>query len=204
MKKGVAALAPEQILSVWFGEDPAQPLQHAERWFLKEPAFDQWLTEEFEPHIRRAISGTYDHWKETPRGALAFIILLDQFSRNIYRDTPASFAQDGAALTVCRQGLENGFEARLAPMERSFFYMPLMHGESLELQRLSVQNFAALAKQQDQDAALRESLEKNHGYAVDHCKVIEKFGRFPHRNQILGRPSSPGELEYLANPEAGF
>jgi uncharacterized protein (DUF924 family) len=200
--EGAGQLRPRRVLEVWFGGDASDPLSHAPLWFSRDAELDRGLREEFEPHIHRAANGDYDAWRAAPGDALAFIILLDQFSRNIYRDTARSFAQDAPAREICLTGMERGFDLRLPPVRASFFYMPLMHAEDLEMQRLSVAKFEALPARAKGE--VRESLEKNHAFAVSHMEVIEQFGRFPHRNAILGRESSSEELAYLSDPDAGF
>ena len=192
----------EDLLRFWFGPDPGEPLRNAELWFKKDPEFDEEVRRGFSHHLELTLQGKYDGWRDSPRGALAYIILLDQFSRNIYRDSPRAFAQDPAALAACLEGLARGFDSRLAPMEASFFYMPLMHSENRTMQKLSVQKYEALAE--TDDPALKEALARNREYAEAHCEVISTYGRFPHRNKLLGRTDKPAELEFLAGPDAGF
>ncbi len=158
--------------------------------------------ETFETDIARAVRGELDHWCATPRGQLALIVLLDQFSRNIYRGTARAFAQDRKALAVCRDGLEPGTDRALRPVERLFFYMPLQHAEDRDAQRRSVESFEGLLAEV---APLHRPLCQGfRDYAHRHRAVIERFGRFPHRNVILGRPSTPEELAFLAGSEAPF
>ena len=199
-------LQPGDVLNFWFGNNPSQPLAMAEKWFGKDDAFDVEVKMRFGDHLTRAACGEYGDWGRHPEGALALIIMLDQFPRNMHRNSALSFAYDEAALGLCLEGLEKGDDVWLAPVRRSFYYMPLMHSESLEHQRLSVANFAALAatKGNAGPAELRKSLENNHRYAVAHMELIERFGRFPHRNAVLNRRNTSEESTYLESPDAGF
>lgn len=178
----------DEILRFWFKE-----IDHS-RWFKKDPEFDRELEQRFGTLLEQAKQDQLDHWCETPRGRLALIILLDQFSRNIYRGTPASFEADTKALELTLRGIENGLDKELSLEERSFFCLPLRHAEDLEMQQLGL-------------AKTRELNQEGYGtdrYARSHLELVERFGRFPHRNKILGRPNTPEEEEYLKDPKAGF
>src|SRR5690606_17045287 len=146
--------------------------------------------------LEDAGAGRLDGWARSPRGRLALIIVLDQLSRNIHRDSAAAFASDARAQALCMEGLERGDDRELAPLERWFFYMPLEHAESLELQERSVREFERLAA--EAPAELQSALEAALDYARRHRDVIARFGRFPHRNTVLGRDSTPEEQAYLA------
>ncbi len=146
--------------------------------------------------------GELDHWKQTARGRLALIILLDQFSRNVYRGTAAAFAQDEAALALCTEGIELGQDRELEPCERTFFYMPLEHAEDAEAQALCVRKFREVAA--DAPAPWRDIFERNVDYANQHKEIVDRFGRFPHRNAVLGRASTPDEDAYLADDAPRF
>ena len=135
--------------------------------------------------------GAFDHWAETPRGTLALIILLDQFSRNLHRNSPEAFAADGKAREIARTAIERGIDRMLGEVERMFVYLPFEHSEDLADQDQSVRLFTSLGEDMTR-------------YAEDHRDVIRRFGRFPHRNAALGRTSTPDELAYLAQPDAGF
>lgn len=195
----------EQVLDFWFADADAGP-EAAERrqriWFSGGEAFDQRCSDGFSETLAAATRGRLDHWKATPRGRLALIVLLDQFSRNIYRGTAAAFAQDAQALTLCREGIELGHDLQLSPIERTIFYMPLEHAEDGEIQALSVRHFEALAAHAP--APLRTLLQANVDYVHNHRDIIEAFGRFPHRNAVLGRQSTPEEEAYLANDAPRF
>ncbi len=195
-------MQPDEVLEFWFGPEGTAPLARAEKWFKKDPAFDEEIRAKFEPSLLAATRGELEEWKHTARGRLAFIVLLDQFSRNLYRDSPKSFAQDRLALAVSLEGQALGMEKSLPHVQRVFFYIPMLHTEDLELQR------RALAAYQDVASTAPPELEKYLASSIDfarkHMAVIERFGRFPHRNRILGRHSTPEELDYLAQPGAGF
>ena len=175
---------PQQIITFWFSPEMTP------RWFDSTPALDQQIRQRFEPLLVQAAAGALDHWHETPEGALALCILLDQFPLNMYRGDPASFATEQQAVTVTKAALASGLDERLPDAHKSFLYMPLMHSESLDDQDLSVSLFE------------KAGLEQNARFARHHRDLIRRFGRFPHRNAILGRSSSPEELEYLSSPEA--
>lgn len=182
----------EEILRFWFGESR----EFREEWFGGGEDFDREVSERFRADYELAAAGGLGDWKGTPRGALALILLLDQFPRNMFRGEPRSYATDHLAREVAREALERGFDRLLTPLERMFVYLPFEHSEDLEDQRLSVRLFRAL----EEELGRPEVLE----YALRHEAVIARFGRFPHRNEILGRRSTPEELEFLSGPEAPF
>jgi uncharacterized protein (DUF924 family) len=195
----------EEILDFWFGElDEAgnPPADRAALWWGGNSETDAELGVRFEEDVKAAAAGERDDWAETPQGALALLICLDQLSRNIYRDTPRAFEQDGRARYVALQGIEAGQDRELPPIQRVFFYMPLEHAEDQALQRRSVELFETLHSQSaaDQRKTFRDFLE----YAERHRDVVERFGRFPHRNVILGRDSTKEERTFLAGPGAPF
>lgn len=131
-------------------------------------------------------------------------MLLDQFSRNMYRDTPGAFSQDRQALKIAVSGIEKGFDKRLHPIEGVFFYMPLMHSEDIDMQKRSIALFSALERGFTSPAELAEMLSTNSEYARRHYAIIGRFGRDPHRNKILGRESTPEEVEFLKQPGSSF
>jgi uncharacterized protein (DUF924 family) len=201
--ENTAANRIEEILHFWFGD--LQTINLEERvklWFGGEEETDRLIRDKFEPDLLQAISGELARWEETPRGSLALIILLDQFSRNIYRNTPRAFAQDKMALGICLRGMDQGKDLVLDLLERVFFYLPMEHAENLEIQRKSVKAFESLVKAAPPD--MKNTFESFLDYAVRHYAIIEKFGRFPHRNEILGRASTPEELEFLTQPGSSF
>lgn len=191
-----------RILDFWFGSDPDKPLARVSTWFKKDSAFDEEIRQHFRPHIEAAGRGLYDNWRDTPTGSLAFIILTDQFPRNVYRGTPRAFAFDELALSTSLDGQSKGFDEQLGPIRRWFFYMPMEHTEDLAIQNRCVGRFRELAE--DAPAKLEDTLQGALDCAIKHRDVIEEFERFPHRNEVLGRKSTPKEAEYLSQPNAGF
>lgn len=189
--------APAQrVLNEWFGAPgSAQDGQVQMKWFKKDPAFDALLRERFGEVVVQGLAGGLREWDSTAWGALARIVVLDQFTRNIHRDTPASFAGDALALEAALALLPRAQE--LGTLERWFAAMPLEHAEDLAMQDRSVAAFEALAAE---DPRLKDALD----YAHRHRDVIASFGRFPHRNEILGRASTPEELEFLKQPGSRF
>jgi len=192
-------LRAQEVLDFWFLA-PNDPLYGAQRaaWFRKDEAFDAAITERFAPLIEQAVAGGLREWDQLgPTGALARILVLDQFTRNAYRGTPASFAGDTLALAAARQLADSGDDQDLLPVQRSFAYMPFEHAEDAAMQERAVTLFTQLA-------ALHPDYEGMLDYAHRHRGVIARFGRFPHRNAILGRASTPEEIDYLALPGSGF
>ena len=181
------------VLDFWFGPEP-----HAARdaWFRKDAAFDERIRDRFGTRIAAALAGAFGDWCATPRGALARVILLDQFTRNVHRDTPMAFAGDAAALATANEAVSRGFDRELDRFERWFLYMPFEHSEDAAMQERSLALFRALSDETG-DAGAFEWAEK-------HAAVIRRFGRYPHRNAILGRPSTAEELEFLAGPGSRF
>ena len=189
----------QEVLDFWFlpPSDPGHGKQRA-AWFQKDDAFDAAIRERFGAAISHAVAGGLREWDEQgPRGVLARILVLDQFTRNAYRGTPESFAGDTLALSAARQLVGSSDHLALSPWERSFAYMPFEHAEDACTQEQSVELFSELA-------ASHEGFGESLDYAHRHRGVIARFGRFPHRNPILGRASSPEELAYLALPGSGF
>lgn len=192
----------ERILDFWFGASADETKERAARWWKKDPAFDQEIRAQFEPYLLSAVRGELNAWLEEPESSVAFVVLLDQFSRNMYRDTPEAFAQDERALGATLQGMERGFDARLSPLRRYFFYMPMMHAENRSIQQRSVQTFEKLAEEKDTgfDGMLRGAAD----YARRHRAIVERFGRFPHRNNILERTTTAEEAAFLLTPGSSF
>lgn len=188
----LATLAAD-ILAFWFGAHP-----HVERddWFRKSEAFDLEIRERFAEALAAGLAGAFGEWCTTPRGALARVVLLDQFTRNAFRGTPKSFAGDARALATSNLALEREFDRALDPYERQFLYMPFVHSEALAMQDRAIECFTRLA----QDTGLTEPLD----WAGRHRDVIRRFGRFPHRNAILGRTSTNEESVFLEQPGSRF
>ena len=186
----------DEILDFWFGR-PDTPGFGAARpeWFRKDVAFDGALHARFGSAIDMALAGCFAEWAD-PRGILARVLLLDQFTRNCYRDAPRAFAGDTLALAIAEQAVMRNDDAALIPVERWFLYMPFLHGESMSAQQQSVDLFTRLAA----DSGMADVLV----WADRHAAVIRRFGRFPHRNAILGRESTPEEVAFLATPGSRF
>ena len=180
-----------EILHFWFG-DGSDP-DHERRWFVQDAAFDETCRTGFLADHERAAAGELDFWSASARGALALILLLDQFPRNMFRGAPRSFATDPQALAAAREAIARGFDLALPPIQRSFVYMPFEHSESLAPQEESMRLFEKLA-------AEHPELTGHVEYARDHFEVIRRFGRFPYRNAVLGRASTPAEMEFLRRP----
>jgi uncharacterized protein (DUF924 family) len=187
----------QEVLEFWFGA-PGSPEFGRPRaaWFVKSAEFDALIRDRFLATHEAAAAGALDAWSTGPLGALALAVALDQFPRNMFRGTPRAFAADARALAVARGAVARGFDEVLLPVQRWFVYLPYEHAEELAAQRESLRLFERLAV----DAAGAGTLT----YAMRHYAVIERFGRFPHRNAILGRASTPEELAFLAQPGSSF
>lgn len=174
------------ILHFWFNELTAA------QWWTKDDKLDAEIKRRFSGiHAKAARCELFD-WRMAAKGRLAEIIILDQFSRNIFRDTPQAFANDSLALALAQEALAVDADKALSPTERSFLYLPFMHSESAEIHKIAVMLYSA------------PGLESNLDFEIQHQKIIERFGRYPHRNKILGRESTPEEIEFLLEPGSGF
>ena len=176
----------KQVLDFWF--DP----ENKEFWFSKSDEFDLELEEKFGHTLQQAMQCELWTWRETAEGRLAEIIVLDQFPRNLFRDHPASFAQDPLALSLAQEAVRLDLDQQLAPDQRCFMYMPFMHSESKIIHAQALQLFEALGNPMNLDFELK------------HKTIIDRFGRYPHRNQILERESTPEEVEFLTQPNSSF
>ena len=184
----------DDVIAFWFNQPP-------QRWFRPDPAFDDEIRERFGALHAEAVAGRHDDWTGTPQGALALILVLDQFSRNLYRNDARAFAQDERAATIARELVDSGRARELPLVQRWFALMPFMHAEDRELQRRGVVQFEELvAEAPDNSALLKSALD----YARQHAAIIERFGRFPHRNEVLGRASTPEEETFLQQPGSRF
>lgn len=196
----------EQVLDFWFGAcgpDGALDPQKQKMWFGDGRRHDAAIRGRFGALHARASRGELDEaWTAAPGGYLALIVLLDQISRHVHRDVPAAFAQDAAAQRLATAGLDRRIDRELFPAQRAFFYMPFEHAEDLELQRLGVRCFDGLARTVAEPH--RREYESFLDYAQRHLAIVERFGRFPHRNAVLGRPSTPEELAFLKQPGSSF
>ena len=197
--------APEVVLDYWFGA-PGSATEIAARqsklWFGKLPEKDRDIRERFTATFNAAASGALDSWADSPRGRLALVILLDQFPHHIHRDTSLMFAQDSKSLGLCMAALATGADRQLSLIERAFLYLPLEHAESVSMQDLSVAQYAQLVAEAAEPE--RKLFDGFLDYAHKHRDVVARFGRFPHRNEMLGRPSSPEEIEFLKQPGSRF
>jgi uncharacterized protein (DUF924 family) len=176
----------QDVLSFWFEE--LQPAQ----WWRVDPALDSHIRERFGNTLTAAKACELFGWRSVPEGRLAEIIVLDQFSRNIHRGTPSAFAADPLALALAQEAVHAGADMRLDPGRRGFLYMPYMHSESLAIHELAVQLFSS------------SGLTDNLSAELKHQQIIQRFGRYPHRNSILGRPSTPEEESFLKEPGSSF
>lgn len=188
---------PGEILDFWFGREGEEGYgEFREAWFTKDPEFDREVRDRFEGAYEEAAAGRLEHWKDEARSCLALIILLDQFTRNMFRGEPKTYATDDKALEAARHAVEHAYDRELTPYGRLFVYLPFEHSEDLEDQRFSVELFRGLAAEMGSEDLL--------DYAVRHLEIIERFGRFPHRNEILGRATTPEEAEFLRGPDSSF
>lgn len=175
-----------EILAFWF--DEITPKQ----WWAAEPEFDRQIEDRFSDVLQRAMRGELYSWRKEEKGRLAEIIVLDQFSRNIYRNTPSAFSQDPMALVLAQEAVAAGVHAALSSVERAFLFLPYMHSESRIVHA-------------EAELLYREyALPDNYAFELKHKAIIDRFGRYPHRNRVLGRPSSAGEIEFLQQPGSRF
>lgn len=177
---------PASILKFWFDD-----IEHS-LWFKKDDDFDQLLIERFSELHTQATQGELHTWRESALGRLAEIIVLDQFSRNMFRNSAKAFAQDGMALVLAQEAIRTGDDLKLNSSERSFLYMPFMHSESLAIHEMAVDLFT------------QNGVQGNLNFELKHKEIIEQFGRYPHRNGVLGRTSTSAEIEFLNQPGSSF
>ena len=176
----------QRVLKFWFEE--IEP----KSWWIADHAFDRQVEERFLPLLHKAAQGELFSWRKEPKGRLAEVIVLDQFSRNIYRHSPLAFAQDPMALALAQEAIAVGAHQPLSPIERSFLYMPFMHSESRQIHEWA-------------ERLYRENgLQDSYKFELKHKAIIDRFGRYPHRNEVLGRPSSAEETEFLTQPGSSF
>jgi uncharacterized protein (DUF924 family) len=176
----------QQVVEFWFEEiEPAL-------WWKKDDAFDALLVKRFEQIHSRACRCELFEWREHPEGRLAEIIVLDQFSRNMFRDSALAFANDAVALALSQEAIACGADQALTPVQRSFLYMPFMHSESPPIHEVAVELYR------------KNGIQNNLDFELRHKKIIDKFGRYPHRNKVLGRQSTAEEIEFLSQPGSSF
>jgi uncharacterized protein (DUF924 family) len=179
-------MSAERVLSFWFNEiDPSN-------WFKNDPHFDEQVKALFQGTYSEALAGSTASWRKTAKGRLAEVIVLDQFGRNIFRNTAQAFAGDELALNLAREAVRMGEDEMLSPKEKAFLYMPYMHSESKKMHQEAVKLFS------------QKGLEDNLKYEMMHKNIIDRFGRYPHRNKVLGRMSTPEEIEFLKQPNSSF
>ena len=188
-------MRPSDVLAFWFGDPPsAQPRGE---WFRKDAAFDAQVQQRFGAALELALAGGLRQWDAEPAGALARIVMLDQFTRNAFRGTPRAFAGDPLALAAARELVRGGGDRLLSPLQRWFAYLPFEHAEDLAAQAQSIALFTALA-------AEHPATEEARIWAVKHREVVQRFGRYPHRNAVLGRASTAQEEAFLREPGSSF
>ncbi|HWO42968.1 MAG TPA: DUF924 family protein [Candidatus Eisenbacteria bacterium] len=195
----------EEVLDFWFGgsaHDAAQAAARKRLWFEASAEFDDVVRRRFRDTVEAAAAGRLEGWLAGPHSALALVLLLDQFPRNIWRGTAQAFSCDAQALRVARHALGAGYRSALSPVEQAFLIMPYQHSESIGEQRESVALYEELLRAASPE--WHPLLEENLSFARQHLAIIERFGRFPHRNRILGRISTPEEEQYLASGGATF
>lgn len=200
-----ATRSPDDVLEFWFGThagDAATAQAQKKLWWAKDAVVDAGIRERYGTLVAAAAAGAHREWAREPRGRLALILLFDQFPRNIYRDTPQAYAHDALALRLALDGIAAGADRQLRAIERVFLYLPLEHAESVAMQERSVELFTALAASVPE--ADRPVFAGYLDYALRHRDVVRRFGRFPHRNRILGRASTPEEIEFLKQPGSSF
>lgn len=189
--------APAEILAFWFEDDRTVTRP---KWFKRDEAFDAEIRARFGALTEQGQAGALDDWAGTPDGALALLIVLDQFPRNLYRGDPRAFASDARARRIAREAvLGHQWDRRLSNPEKTFLYLPFEHSEEMAEQDISVALFEGM-----RDDPARRAPGSNIDFAWRHRDVIGRFGRFPHRNAALGRANTPDEEAYLAQPGAGF
>jgi uncharacterized protein (DUF924 family) len=198
----------QEVYGFWFfpgyQEELVRVLSQGKRlwWHSKDSEVDARIAALFKDDLARASQGLYDDWLDSARGTLAFLILVDQFPRHIYRNDPQAFKLDGLALESCRKGIARGFDKQLEPIQRYFFYLPFMHNETIDVQRQSVVLYDELYRSAPQDLKVGVGLVRDAAHR--HHEIIQRFGRFPHRNAALSRPTAPEEEEFLKEPHSSF
>lgn len=193
MQDEQTTVTPSDVLDFWFGDG----LSARAEWFRKDAAFDAQISRRFGPTMELALVGGLEGWDKDARSMLAELIVLDQFTRNSFRDTARAFDGDSRALALAQQLVARGWDQQLTPLQRWFAYLPFEHAESLPMQLESLRLFEALARE---TPALQDALV----YAQRHHAVIQRFGRYPHRNAQLGRTSTAEEVAFLLEPGSGF
>ena len=195
----------DSVLTFWFGAEQDVNAINAEKkalWWSKNQSVDEEIETRFKKLTQAVSNGELDHWRNSAKGLLASIICTDQFPRNMFRGTAKAFSYDGIALGLAQQAVAMGVDSELTPIQRVFVYLPFEHSESMEMQQQAVNLFETLANEVDQDVVT--IFDGFVDYAKRHYAVIERFGRFPHRNVILDRESTTEEAEFLTQPGSSF
>lgn len=195
-----------EILLFWFGSDKQNYLANAAKWWRGSPELDQEISDRFAKVHHLAATGELDIWLNQPLSCLAYIILLDQFSRHIYRNTPLAFAQDARARSACLRGREHKLDKELHIVQRQFFYMPLEHSEDIDDQKLCLALMKQLVEEakDQQPPQYLQAMEQAFDYAEQHYDIIRNFNRFPHRNAVLERENTQEEMVFLTLPNSSF
>ncbi|EAZ88645.1 DUF924 family protein [Crocosphaera chwakensis] len=187
----------KKILAFWFGKpedkDYGKPRKF---WFMKDDLIDQQIRSQFLSIYEQAVTEKLDEWKNTPFSCLALILVLDQLPRNMFRNSPQSFATDNHGLKIAQYAVSQHFDRQLLPVQRWFIYLPYEHSENLIHQQQAITLFSTLQDDPDSQSAIK--------FATRHYQIIKRFGRFPHRNKILGRISTPEEIDFLKKPGSSF
>lgn len=197
----------DEVLAFWFGEGPAPTPEIVRRWFVKDPALDDEIRRRFGALHAAAAAGELAHWRGTARGELALVVVLDQFSRNLFRDDPRAFASDASALAIAQALRTSGRVRELGFYQQMFTLLPYEHAEDRALQRACIAGFTELAAQARASGASADviaMMDTALDYAHQHAAIIERFGRYPHRNAALGRASTPEEAAFLEQPGSSF
>lgn len=200
-----AEYSSEEVLDYWFGSlsSPSDyPSEKASIWFAGGDSVDKEIRLHFSDYVQKAANEELAEWANSPKGRLALIILLDQFTRNIYRNNKKAFAYDHLARKLVLEGIAKGDDRKLYPVERFFFYLPLEHAENRDLQVLSVAVYQKIAEETSGEMRKRASSYLH--YAKQHMAIIDRFGRYPHRNIVLGRDSTTEEVEFLKGSNSSF
>ena len=185
-----------QIFDFWFNVDELSYEKPPLIWFITNAQFDKALRTRFQTDYKLAVDGKLNHWQTSPESCLALILLLDQFPRNFFRGQRQAFATDSRALAIAKHAVAKGFDRQLSYVKRWFVYLPFEHSENLDDQRRSVELFQQLREDPQSSQPI--------AFAIRHLEIIERFGRFPHRNHILGRTTTPEEAEFLLQPNSSF
>lgn len=191
-----------EILHFWFGKDSQEPLSQQSHWWQKDSNFDEEIRKTFGELVEQARADQLEEWGETAKGSLALVILIDQFSRNLFRNSGEAFRCDAKALEISQQAIARGLDQKLSLVERWFLYMPFMHSEDPQMQKISLKLYSHLSH--EAPAELKKALTGAYDFAQRHAEIIFRFGRYPHRNAVLGRRSTTEEINFLKEPQSSF